>query len=518
MRTRALLLGLLALAAVVASGLRAGDPGKDRFPHADHARLFPSCTGCHAGAVAGSKAELFPTKEACAACHDGKELRTVDWTTPHARGSNVRFSHADHAAGLAQAGESADCARCHTVAGATGTPPAAGAASPAGMRAVMRAVTPPQPQACIGCHTHEAPTHLAKSAECRTCHFTLARATRLDTTRIAALPKPAEHGAADFLLKHGDGLKLATAKGQCAICHARESCERCHLNGGSVPAIAALESDARVAVLLAGRAGSYPRPASHAGGWDIDHGTAARAGIQSCGNCHAQAGCRSCHIGEGAQKQIAQLPTPRPGGPTGALVPGPSRPTVELKAAPGGKAALKPLAFRPPTRTRVHGAGFAENHGAAAASGSMSCDACHEKSFCSSCHAGPSKPVFHPANFLNRHGADAYGGAKDCGSCHNTEAFCKTCHQSAGVASRGRVDVAFHTGQPMWLLQHGEAARKGLEGCTSCHRQQDCARCHSATGGWGVNPHGPGFDASRISDRNQLTCARCHVTTPGRTP
>ena len=191
---------------------------------------------------------------------------------------------------------------------------------------------------------------------------------------------------------------------------------------------------------------------------------------------------------------------------------------MEVKASPAGKVALKPLAFRPPTKVRAHPPGFAEHHGAAAASGSVECSACHEKTFCSSCHAGSSKPVFHPANFLTRHGVDAYGGARDCSSCHNTQTFCRSCHQGLGVASRGRVDVAFHTGQPMWLLQHGEAARKGLEGCTSCHRQQDCTRCHSATGGWGVNPHGSGFDASRVSARNQLTCARCHATIPGRTP
>ncbi len=511
MRTRASLLGLLALAAIVATGLRAGDPGRDRFPHAQHAGLFPSCTGCHAGTAAGSKADLFPTKETCAGCHDGKDLGTVDWSAPHTRGTNVRFSHADHAAGLAAAGASADCARCHTVAGAQG-------AAPTSTRATMKVVAGPQPDACIGCHTHEAPTHLARTAECRTCHVTLVKATRLDSARIAALPKPAEHQAPDFVLAHGAGLKPATVKGQCAICHARESCERCHINGAAVPAIAALEPDARVALLVAGRAGSYPRPASHASGWDVDHGRAARSSIQSCANCHAQAGCRSCHIGEGAQRQIAQLPTPRPGGRAGALPGGSSRPTVEVKSAPGGKNALESLAFRPPSRTRVHGAGFAETHGAAASSGSMSCDACHAKAFCSSCHAGSAKPGFHPVNFLTRHGADAYGGAKDCGSCHNTQSFCKTCHQGSGVASKGRMDVAFHNGQPMWLLQHGEAARKGLEGCTSCHRQQDCARCHSATGGWGVNPHGSGFDASRMSDRNQLTCARCHATTPGRTP
>ena len=508
MRTRFLFLAVAALGVAAVSGLRAGDPGHDRFPHATHSRLFPTCTGCHAGAAGDGKAELFPSKEACASCHDGGELRKVDWSAPHTRPTNLRFSHADHAENLVGTGKSADCATCHTADGGT-------AAAAGGVRAMMRGVKGPQPQACLACH--KAPTHLAESARCRTCHVTLAKATALDTGRIAALPKPDDHQAADFGTRHGAGLQAATAQGRCAMCHARESCERCHMNGASIPAIAALQPDSRVAMLTVGRTGSYPLPRSHGSGWDVSHAGAARTSAASCGNCHAQAGCKSCHIGDGARAQIGQLPTPEVGEAQGVLVPGPTEPAVLAKSAPGGTTGKK-LVFSPPRKISAHAPGFADAHGAAAASGSVSCSACHEKSYCSTCHAGSSKPVFHPANFMTRHGSDAYSGAKDCGSCHNTQSFCKSCHQGLGYASQGRVDVAFHTGQPMWLLQHGEAARKGLEGCTSCHRQQDCTRCHSATGGWGVNPHGSGFNVTSMSERNQLMCARCHITTPGKTP
>jgi hypothetical protein len=75
--------------------------------------------------------------------------------------------------------------------------------------------------------------------------------------------------------------------------------------------------------------------------------------------------------------------------------------------------------------------------------------------------------------------------------------------------------AAFHTGKANWVLSHGQAARTGMESCVSCHRQNDCVRCHSASGGWGVNPHRSGFAASRLAERNSASCRMCHL---GRLP
>jgi hypothetical protein len=77
------------------------------------------------------------------------------------------------------------------------------------------------------------------------------------------------------------------------------------------------------------------------------------------------------------------------------------------------------------------------------------------------------------------------------------------------------MNSAFHSGQPMWVLSHGTAARMGMEACASCHRQSDCVRCHSASGGWGVNPHGAGFEADARAARNSASCNWCHLTRPG---
>ena len=69
----------------------------------------------------------------------------------------------------------------------------------------------------------------------------------------------------------------------------------------------------------------------------------------------------------------------------------------------------------------------------------------------------------------------------------------------------------FHDSQALWILSHPQAARQDLESCVTCHQQNDCLRCHSATSGLRVNPHGPDFDASSMGSRNQAMCALCHL-------
>ncbi|MBI4545790.1 MAG: hypothetical protein HY703_11385, partial [Gemmatimonadetes bacterium] len=294
-----------------------------------------------------------------------------------------------------------------------------------------------------------------------------------------------------FLTRHAAAPAQATAN--CAICHARQSCARCHANAETVPAIAALEADARVAALLRAKPAEYPLPADHRrSDWVSRHGARARAEPRSCANCHVQPSCQACHTGSGASRAIAALPAPAPGGPAG----------VRITRAPG----------------LVHPPGFATAHQAAAAAEPVECSACHRQSFCADCHAGQARPRFHLANFLARHGTESYARELDCGSCHSSETFCRACHASTGRAARGRLEAGFHNAQPLWLLQHGQAARQDLESCTTCHAQRDCTRCHSRKGGWGVNPHGPGFDAERMAGRNRVVCARCHLGEPPHTP
>jgi hypothetical protein len=453
--------GVLAAACIGALATWAGqDPA---FPHLTHERLFPVCEGCHAGQLTGEADDMFPQRADCDRCHDGIRAERVDWQPRDARATNLRFSHPQHLDLTTRSGEPVVCRECHAAEG-----------EPSRMNVGLA-----QPERCIACHEHAAASHLEASLQCGRCHVPLANAGGLSLQRVARLPQPPDHAAPGFMDAHG----AAADATSCSVCHARESCERCHANADRVGLIAALAPDPRVAALSAGRAPAYPRPVSHDRDWAVTHGAAAGAEAQHCSNCHTQSSCAGCHLTGNAV--IAELPATTPGAATGVVV-----------------------------ASRVHALDVTVRHGGLAATGRLDCSRCHTRETCASCHAGSDSRAFHLPNFVERHAADVFAAGSDCQSCHNTETFCRNCHMRTGVASEAGMSAAFHTGQPMWVLSHGQAARTGMESCASCHRQSDCIRCHSAAGGWGVNPHGAGFDARRLASRNAATCRWCHFSDP----
>lgn len=467
--------GAALLLATAAFGIWRSRPA---FPHERHTRLFPTCAGCHDGVVTGDSTTRYPSPETCARCHDGDSLSRVTWSGPRDRPNNLRFSHLGHAREAQRSGTTVECQSCHRASTSDSS---------------RMAVGPARPDNCIACHAHRAPEHLAESAVCSTCHVPLAQARAVSDSAIAAFPRPASHGRADFLSTHGPRSDAEVAR--CATCHTSESCARCHANASRVAQITALGSDARVARLQSSRPPVYATPASHASSdWSRVHGADAKRDVRQCANCHVQSGCRSCHTGSLGASIIAELPDGGAQRGTG----------VQLRHA-----ALRDTG----TAVHVHPAGFAASHAMTAASGRLSCQGCHEQRFCSTCHDGAGRRRFHAPNYLTRHAADAYSRDRNCSTCHQTETFCRTCHLKSGIASRGGIEGAAHNGQPLWLLQHGQAARQGLEGCTTCHQQRDCLRCHSATG-LHMNPHGSGFDAARMQHRNAQVCRVCHLTDP----
>jgi hypothetical protein len=468
-------LAAVLLPALLCVGVLAAMPTAERgFPHQAHARLFPTCEGCHAGAVTGDAAALYPAAARCARCHDGGRAGRVAWQPPAPRASNLRFSHPEHRE-VAGDEAPADCQACHAIGDG---PMAVGAAEPA---------------RCLACHAHAGDSHLAETVACVRCHLPLAEATTLPAARVAALPRPPSHETAGFEGSHGAAARTGAS---CAVCHARESCERCHANAEALPEITRLAPDPRIAALERGRVPRYGVPASHRGAWGEAHGAAATRQIASCANCHTRPSCTGCHqqgepgAGAVAARAIAALPLP---------------PGAAVRAAANGA-------------TAVHPPDFAGRHGGAAASGKLECASCHRAQQCADCHGGADARGFHPLNFMERHAAEVFAGTGSCQSCHSTETFCRDCHTGAGLGSGGHMSAAFHTGQPLWVLTHGQAARIGLESCASCHRQQDCMQCHSAAGGWGVSPHGPGFAAGRLSARNAEACRLCHFNNPVRSP
>jgi predicted CXXCH cytochrome family protein len=438
------------------------------FPHAAHERLFPVCEGCHRGIVSGVPDETFPDAVQCARCHDGTRAAPVAWSVRAARPTTLRFEHTRHVEAMGRRAE-ASCENCHAAAGARGR---------------MR-VDAARPALCLQCHARNADNHYDGAGDCSLCHLPLAEARALPVERVAALPRPTSHAAAGFLSQHGVDARAGGAS--CATCHARELCERCHANAARVPAIAALARDPRVATLEAGRAGDWPTPASHArGNWQAAHGREALSAAASCGNCHTRALCSGCHVDARGRTNAALA----------ALPPGRAQGVV-------------------PVRSALHPPDFGTRHGRAAASGELQCAQCHSPRQCADCHQASDSRSFHPLNFVERHATDVFARRTDCQSCHSVETFCRACHAQAGLGA-GRRDAAFHTSRANWLLAHGQAARSGLEACVACHRQTDCMQCHSAAGGWGVNPHGPGFQAARATRRGGAGCGLCHASAPVR--
>lgn len=482
------------------------------FPHARHAKLFPTCAGCHAGITDGDSARMFPTSDACAQCHNGTDVRRVAWSGHVERATNLKFSHTDHELMSAQGGSPATCVNCH--------------GQQAGTDTAWMHVAGANPSACIACHRHQAPEHLAASADCKTCHRTLVQAADLSAATIAAFPKPASHADPNWLAAHAPTSDAQIA--QCAICHARESCERCHANADRLPAIQALDHDARVAALERGVEPAYFTPASHkAYTWSYAHAAGARAAPQTCASCHTRTSCTSCHTGKMGRDVIDQLPEPKPGRAPGVVLihagqraapPAAGPAMLAARSAPAPAAGPVLLASgRDSVRSavvHVHPDGFATNHKTVAASGQLNCQGCHQPRDCTACHDGVStRGNYHPADFMARHATSAYAQEQNCSTCHRVETFCRSCHQKSGIANTGGVRGTAHTGQPLWLLQHGQAARQGLASCTACHQQRDCLRCHSSLG-LHVNPHGPDFNAEAMGSRNMQMCLVCHLTNP----
>lgn len=467
--------GVLALSAVLAAAWSSGGHRQgpaaprvaaDTFPHARHAGLFTTCDACHAGITTGDTASFFPSPDLCAGCHNGDMARRVDWQPRPVRATNVALEHVPHVAIFAgmEGGAETACQRCH--AHADSVP----------FMDVGRA----DPERCVTCHAQGATSHLTQQS-CEPCHTTLHDAAGLDVAAIRGFPRPPSHDST-WILHHQE----AAAGPTCAVCHAQQFCASCHVNAQSVEAVRKLAADDRVAAIVAGERRTYPLPPSHTDpAWAQQHGALARAGVTECANCHARESCIGCHRVQERVPALAGLPRRAGGGAFG----------VDLVG-------LKPADHLPDMALR---------HRVLAAGGTATCSTCHRPSYCASCHDAARAPGFHGANFVQRHAQQAYAAEAECAACHQTQIFCRDCHRTLGRANTNAPVGRYHDRQPGWLFGHGGVARRAIETCASCHAQDFCLRCHSATAGWRVNPHGPTFDPS-VESKNRAMCLICHRT------
>jgi hypothetical protein len=439
------------------------------FDHAMHAKVFPSCTSCHAGVTARGAA-LWPDPASCASCHDGEVQKRIHWEPPAEPARyNLRFDHTTHAASAAN--RPTMCVACHAAAGAP-----------------WMAVRPPVPEQCLDCHGMRTAHLAAPDTACATCHLPLAQATRLTVRDVASFPAPPDHTQPGFagggMSEHGAAAKRGTpVAASCAVCHARDFCLQCHVDAPIQATIQGLATDPRARAITAHLAA----PASHAGTAFLNtHGGIARHSAQQCSTCHTRESCIVCHA---ARPEVA----------------------AKLPAAGGGRGVGALVVRRPPPS---HGESFVERHASDARGSVTSCTGCHVRADCLECHRPDAARAagYHPSGFLARHPAAAYSRATSCSDCHNSGSFCTSCHARAGLAAHGVLRPGYHDTNQFFIFGHGGAARQSLETCVSCHVERDCLTCHSAQGGRHFDPHGPGFDAARLIKKNPQMCTACHGT------
>lgn len=462
--------GMAAMIVVVVAGVAVARSRPADFSHETHTPLFPgSCTTCHVGPI-DSVRSFWPDPSTCANCHDGEVADSISYaprTTPPV--SNVRFVHQAHARVTA---DSVSCVQCHAVDG------------PRGEVHVSRAVQ------CVNCHEPGRGHLEVGDLACATCHYPLAEARLLTAADVSRFPVPLSHQVPSFRLEgHGNLAMLDRPGGgklvnrSCATCHARNFCANCHVNTTELPAIQALAEDERSLV----HRFTFTAPPSHAAPtFALAHGREASRDPARCATCHTRPSCTACHV-EPLPKAVGVMPVPSPERAVGAIV---------ARAAP-------------PSHTSL----FREGHGSEASATPQSCSTCHVRQDCLSCHRGENgrQNGYHPGDFVTRHPSAAYTRQVSCGDCHNTQQFCASCHQQAGLGGGNTLTGAtYHDGKAAFFVGHGQAARQSLESCVSCHAERDCTACHSAQGGRRFSPHGPGFDGERLRRRNPEMCMACH--------
>jgi hypothetical protein len=190
---------------------------------------------------------------------------------------------------------------------------------------------------------------------------------------------------------------------------------------------------------------------------------------------------------------------------------------------------LNRLASLKPLSDFSHQGNYVARHGADARSSAETCSQCHDQTFCADCHAktvatrvevkfpeAVAAMFIHRNDFVGRHAIEAAGNQASCRKCHGNT-FCESCHQAHNLTP---LAVNPRDPHPLgWTIPgsgdfHGEAARRDIASCASCHDQgprSNCVSCHRV-GGLGGNPHPASWLAHHDHREIQSNgmCGTCH--------
>ncbi len=334
------------------------------------------------------------------------------------------------------------------------------------------------------------------------------------------------HGAAST--SHSSGDRLVPPEAACVGCHAIEdalagkptrvpsACRTCHPG---------FDETAH----RAPQASFFPRAAlrfSHASHLALKiqcaecHGSFEKVDLATRDQLPKMATCLVCHDGRSARDRCdtchpaaldargARIQTELPGG---RLRPGPT----------------DPLGLD-------HGPRYERTHALAASRSRETCLACHAERSCLACHDATAKPQsVHPGDYVSSHAVPARMNQPRCDACHRRQSFCVACHERVGVGRNA--DAPFYVPQhrvhpppEVWWMNpgpqhHGVQAARNIGQCASCHREEECIRCHAAGASGsgvpsGVDPHPPGFAAScrSLFAKSSRACAKCHALDEAR--
>lgn len=326
--------------------------------------------------------------------------------------------------------------------------------------------------------------HIAKGATCEQCH-PAARASRSAVDNL--IPTETECRACHAIDRAVPD-KVATPAAACVACHP-----------GWTPGAAVARVYLTPTPLKFSHAAHATTPCTQC------HGDMTKVDLATTRQLPTMNSCLACHTDGAQERRCADCHVARPGG------------TIETEFPHGTLI---------PKNTGMgdsHALGFAKDHAQEARQVNATCTACHDRSECVACHQGVTKPMeFHRGNYLVTHAVEARRGTPDCSACHRAQSFCVACHERSGLSPR--VDSEFSSASPErqfhpanFATRHGPEARRNITSCASCHREDDCVRCHSnQTGSLRASPHPPNWRGStrcRALDRgNRRACLRCHVT------
>jgi hypothetical protein len=195
---------------------------------------------------------------------------------------------------------------------------------------------------------------------------------------------------------------------------------------------------------------------------------------------------------------------------------------------------LKTFALMP-QQTFAHQGDWMRIHGNLARPTAQSCAACHDQTYCAECHASATTPArpsiifpeevkrefIHRGDYVSRHMVDASANPASCQTCHGRP-FCESCHTQQNLTTRS-IDPRNPHPQG-WMDQasgnfHAGPARRNIVSCAGCHDQGTsslCVQCHQVGGiadrpGQDDGPHPRSFVSKhRGESKSRPPCSACH--------